>query len=233
MSFNLKVKLMKINLLLNLICVVIFILFGGELSFVYSTTIILTSDQQLNDLLNPDKKIDLSTGRDKEFASLREICESARKSGDKVLIIAFDDFFRQYREQAGTERRLWPDMDEYIGKIKIIEDFASKYQMGIGLSSLSPLELGSVYKENTGQSGRWLNYKVGYRDPSSGKFSLQMWQQLFWTNNKGKFPVKLKNVPATAKIEGGTITLFSKLVKTPVSVRFCFDNTSMPDVFSP
>ena len=189
---------MKKNLLLKLICLFLFVQFGGALSFVHSATIILTSDQQLNDLLDPDKKIDLSTGRNKEFASLREICESAKKSGDKVLTIAFDEFFRQYREQAGTERRLRPDMDEYIDKIKIIGAFAAKYQMGIGLSLLSPLELGSAYKANTGESGRWLNYKVGYRDPSSGKFSLQMWQQLFWTNNKGKFPVKLKGVRAFA-----------------------------------
>jgi len=189
---------MKTNLLLKLICFALFIQFGGAMSFVHSATIILTSDQQLNDLLDPDKKIDLSTGRNKQFASLREICESAKKRGDKVLTIAFDEFFRQYREQAGTERRLRPDMDEYIDKIKIIGDFAAKYQMGIGLSLLSPLELGSAYKENTGETGRWLNYKVGYRDPSSGKFSLQMWQQLYWTNNKGKFPVKLKGVRAFA-----------------------------------
>lgn len=174
------------------------LLLTGMFRSLNAATIILTSDQQLNDLLDPDKKIDLSTGRDKQFASLREICESAKKGGDKVLTIAFDEFFRQYREQAGTERRLRPDMDEYIDKIKIIGDFAAKYQMGIGLSLLSPLELGSAYKANTGESGRWLNYKVGYRDPSSGKFSLQMWQQLFWTNNKGKFPVKLKSVRAFA-----------------------------------
>ncbi|MFA5814624.1 MAG: hypothetical protein WC865_03285 [Bacteroidales bacterium] len=178
--------------------IILLLLAIGILSPAFATTIILTSDKQLNDLLDPDKKVDLSTGRDKRFASLREICESAQKRGDKTLTIAFDEFFRQYREQAGTERRLTPDMDEYIDKIKVIGDFASRYGMGIGLSLLSPLELGPAYKKNTGESGRWLNYKVGYRDPSSGKFSLQMWQQLSWTNNKGKFTVKLKNVRAFA-----------------------------------
>ena len=39
-------------------------------------------------------------------------------------------------------------------------------------------------------------------------------------------------VLATAKIYGKTILLTSKLVKTPVAVRFCFDNASLPDVFS-
>ncbi len=163
-----------------------------------AATIILTSDQQLNDLLNPDKKIDLSTGREKHFGSLREICERAQKRGDHELTIAFDEFFRQYREQAGTERKMTPDTDEYIDKIKQIGEFAAKYQMGIGLSMLSPLELGPAYKKNTGENGRWVNYKVGYRDPSSGKFSLQMWQQLSWTNNKGKFKISLKNVRAFA-----------------------------------
>ena len=173
-------------------------LIAGMLFPAFSATIILTSDKQLNDLLDPDKKIDLSTGRDKTFASLREICESAQKSGDKTLTIAFDEFFRQYREQAGTERRLTPDMDEYINKIKVIGEFAARYGMGIGLSLLSPLELGPAYKNTTGENGRWLNYKVGYRDPVSGKFSLQMHQQLSWTNNKGKFAIKLKNVRAFA-----------------------------------
>ena len=183
---------------MKILLVTILLLFSMIGSPVKAATIILTSDKQLNDLLDPDKKIDLSTGRNKRSASLREICETAQKTGDKTLTIAFDEFFRQYREQAGTDRRLTPDMDEYVDKIKVIADFAAKYQMGIGLSLLSPLELGSAYKKFTGESGRWVNYEVGYRDPNSGKFSQQMWQQLSWTNNKGKFQVKLKNVRAFA-----------------------------------
>jgi sialate O-acetylesterase len=41
-----------------------------------------------------------------------------------------------------------------------------------------------------------------------------------------------KFVPATAKIDENTIVLSSKQVKTPLAVRFCFDDISMPDVFS-
>lgn len=41
-----------------------------------------------------------------------------------------------------------------------------------------------------------------------------------------------KFVPAKAKIEGSAVILSSKEVKNPVAVRFCFDNTTMPDVFS-
>lgn len=179
-----------------LLCVLLLgCLFGSPLS---AATIILTSDQQLNDLLDPEKKIDLSTGRNSRSASLREICEDAQRKGDKVLTIAFDEFFRQYRQQAGTERRLTPDMPEYQAKIKVIGDYAARHSMGIGLSLLSPLELGPAFANQTGESGRWVNYKVGYRDPVSGKFSLPIWQQLFWTNNKGKFPITLKKVRAFA-----------------------------------
>ncbi|MCP4313946.1 MAG: hypothetical protein GY790_22045 [Bacteroidetes bacterium] len=163
-----------------------------------SATIILTSDQQLNDLLDPDKKIDLSTGYNKRYASLREICEYAQKRGDHTLTIAFDEFFRQYRQQAGTVRLLTPDSDEYVAKIKVIAEFASSYGMGMGLSLLSPLELGPAFKKQTGETGRCMHYKVGYRDPQSGKFNVQLWQQLYWTNNKGKFNIELKGVKAYA-----------------------------------
>jgi hypothetical protein len=149
-------------------------------------------------LLDPDKKIDMSTGFNKRYASLRDVCEAGQKRGDHTLTIAFDEFFRQYREQSGTERLLTPDSDEYIEKIKVIADFAAKYGMGMGLSLLSPLELGPAFKKQTGKSGQWLHYKVGNRDPLSGKFNVKLWQQLYWTNNKGKFSIKLKGVKAYA-----------------------------------
>ncbi len=165
---------------------------------VFSAVIILTSDKQLNDLMNPDTKIDVSTGLQKQYASLREICEQGQKQGDKVLTVAFDEFFRQYRKEAGADRLLTPDMDEYIDKIKFISDFAAKYGMGIDLSLLSPLELGSAFKKSTGQSGHWLHYKTGLRDPQTGKFTVQLWKQLFWTNNKGRFAIKQTGVKAYA-----------------------------------
>ncbi len=161
-----------------------------------SITIILTSDQQLNDLLDPDKEIDLSTGFNKRAASLRQVCQMGRERGDHVLTIAFDEFFRQYRQHAGTDRKLTPDMDEYVDKIKVIADFAAQYGLSMGLSLLSPLELGPAFKNQTGKTGKWLHYKVGLRDPNTGKFSVQLWQQYFWTNNKGKFAIKLKDVKA-------------------------------------
>lgn len=159
---------------------------------VLARTIILTSDQQLTDLTDPDKKIDMSTGFTKRYASLRDVCEEARKNGDHILTIAFDEFFRQYRNQEATERKLTPDMDEYVDKIKIIADFAAKYGLGMGLSLLSPLELGPAFKNKTGKNGSWLHYKVGLRDPLTGKFNVPLWQQTIWSNNKGNFAIKLK-----------------------------------------
>jgi sialate O-acetylesterase len=41
-----------------------------------------------------------------------------------------------------------------------------------------------------------------------------------------------KFVPASSKIVGKTILVSSKEISNPVAVRFCFDDTSMPDVFS-
>ena len=164
----------------------------------YSKTIILTSDQQLTDLTDPDKKIDMSTGFTKRYASLRDVCEEAKRNGDHILTIAFDEFFRQYRNQEATERKLTPDMDAYVDKIKIISDFAAKYGLGMGLSLLSPLELGPAFKNKTGKNGSWLHYKVGLRDPQTGKFNVPLWQQTIWSNNKGNFAITLKSHKAYA-----------------------------------
>lgn len=181
-----------------LACLSLFLILASIPQKIFSATIILTSDEQLNTLLNPDIRIDLSTGLVKHYASLREICEDAQKRGDKVLTIAFDEFFRQYRDHPGTQRSLTPDMDEYIEKIKVISDFAAKYDMGIGLSLLTPLELGNAFIKETGQSGKWLHYKVGICNPETGEFNVQLWKQLYWTNNKGKFPIRVKGIKAYA-----------------------------------
>lgn len=168
-----------------------------------SQSIILTSDQQLEDLTNPDQQIDLSLGYNPYIRSLRQVCEEGKKRGSKELVVAFDEFFRQYRKDTGSERALTPDMDEYVDKIKNVSDFAKKYDLGLCLSLLSPLELGKSYKQQTGNSGRWIAYKTGFRDTKTGKFHLSMWQHLYWTNNKGKSPVVLKSVKAYAFKESG------------------------------
>ena len=39
-------------------------------------------------------------------------------------------------------------------------------------------------------------------------------------------------IPATAKIEGNTVVVWSKDIKNPTAVRFGFTNTAMPNLFS-
>jgi len=172
--------------------------------------IILTSDQQLQDLQNPDKEIDMSLGVQREFKSLRQIAEQASAQGCETVILAFDNFFRQYRKDAGDERKLLPDADEYIQKIKTISDFLAKYGLGLELSLLSPLELGSAFTNYSGESGRWVHYKVDLRDPQTGQFSVMLWEQLSWSNNKGKFHLKRGGVRAFAfkekELAGGAFT---------------------------
>ena len=170
-----------------------------SMTAIHAATIILTSDQQLRDIQDPDKVIDMSTGYTPVHKSLRQVCEEGKKRGDKTLTIAFDEFFRQYRPQAGTDRKLTPDMDEYVEMIGHVGDFAKKYGMGLCLSLMSPLELGPAFKNYTGgEAGRWLSYEVGFRNPESGRFSLDIWQQMTWTNNKGKIHLQRKGVKAYA-----------------------------------
>jgi len=170
----------------------------------FAQCIVFTNDQQLRQMTDdPDLKMDLSLGYDKYIRSLHDLCEEGKKNGTKEMIVAFDEFFIQYRNEKGTERKLTPDMDEYVDRIKVISDYAKKYDIGLCLSLLSPLELGRAYKKQTGNSGRWLAYKVGFRDPKTGKFNVPIWQQLYWTNNKGKSPVRLKQVKAYAFKESG------------------------------
>jgi len=160
--------------------------------------IILTSDQQLLDLMDPDKKINTSLNFEQKYESLREIREKAKKSGSSTIILAFDNFFRQYRKDEGAERKLYPDSDEYIVRIKKISDFLGEYNIGLELSLLSPLELGPAFTKYGGEPGRWVHYKTDLRDPETGAFSLMLWEQLAWSNNKGKINLQRSGVRAFA-----------------------------------
>ena len=123
-------------------------------------SVILTSDQQLHDITDPDRIVDLSVGNEPFRKSFRQVCEWGKSMGSTQLIVAFDEFFRQYRMQVGTERRLTPDMDEYIGEMKKVSDFAKGYGLGLCLSLLSPLELDPPLstkraREGVGWHTRW------------------------------------------------------------------------------
>ncbi len=160
--------------------------------------IILTSDQQLLDLMDHDKKINTSLNFEQKYESLREIREKAKQKGVSTVILAFDNFFRQYRKDVGAERKLYPDSDEYIARIKKISEFLDEYNIGLELSLLSPLELGPAFTRYGGEPGKWVHFKTDIRDPETGKFSIMFWEQLAWSNNKGKINLKRLGVRAFA-----------------------------------
>jgi hypothetical protein len=158
--------------------------------------IILVSDRELEALSDPDAVLDLSLTFDKHEASLRQICEQAQAAGQRTLILAFDHFFQQYRPGQDEPRRLTPDMDAYIERIAAISKFAQGYGLGLELSLLSPLEIGPAYAAKTRESGLWMHYRKGLRDPQTGAFSVQLWRQRQWVNNKG--PVRIEDAGVRA-----------------------------------
>lgn len=152
-------------------------------------SIILVRDDELETLsADPDKVIDLTcVPSQKWHASLRQVCESSKQQGLRTLIIAFDEFFKQYRPGQDHERRFMPDSDAYIEKIAKIGKFAGQYGLGLELSLITPLEIGRNYRKATGESGVWMQYRKGLRDPVDGAYSVQLWRHVRWTNNKGPF----------------------------------------------
>lgn len=164
--------------------------------------IILVSDAQLEELTDPDRPVDLSLGATPKVSSLRQVCEDGAARGAEVLIVAFDHFWSQYRPGQGhTPRQLMPDTDRYIEDIAKISRFAESYGLGLELSLISPLELGAGYRTATGESGRWVHYREGIRDPRTGGFTVQYWQHRRWGNNKGAFEVVPTGVRAFAFCE--------------------------------
>lgn len=171
--------------------------------------IILVSDAELETLAaDPEKTIDLSlVPGQKHIASLRQMCEAAKNQGARTLMVAFDHFFQQYRPGQHHARRLMPDMDAYIEKIARIGKFAEQYGLGLELSLITPLEIGRAYREATGESGVWMQYRKGLRDPVGGAYSVQLWRHTRWTNNKGPFDLEDAGVRVFAFRErpvGGT-----------------------------
>lgn len=166
--------------------------FPGPWGFeVGKSGIILVSDQELEALSDPDRMLNLSLTFERQEASLRQVCERAQAAGHRTLIVAFDHFFSQYRPGQAGPRRLTPDLEEYIQRIAALSRFAERYGLGLELSLLSPLEIGPAYVARTGESGLWMHYREGLRDPRTGAFSVSLWQQQQWCNNKG--PVRIED----------------------------------------
>ncbi|MHB8955070.1 MAG: hypothetical protein ACYC4U_19010 [Pirellulaceae bacterium] len=165
--------------------------YPGPWGFLGKSDIILVSDKELETIAaDPDAKVNLATTFTPRNESLRDICQRAQRAGHRTLIIAFDHFFRQYRPGQDEPRRLTPDMPEYVALIAKISQFAQQFGLGLELSLLSPLEIGPAYTTATGESGRWMHYRKGLRDPQTGTFSVQLWRQQRWTNNKGPIDIQ-------------------------------------------
>ncbi|MBI3851048.1 MAG: hypothetical protein HY298_12345 [Verrucomicrobia bacterium] len=170
--------------------------------------IILVSDQQLEDLQDPDKVVDLSLSQTPNPTTLRKICEQTKAAGGRTVILAFDEFWTQYRAGQGNKpRALMPDTDDYIRRLARIGETLKAYGLGFELSLLSPLEIGRGYQRKTGESGRCVQYREGYRDPATGKYTVSLWEEHRWTNNKGSIELKRTGVRVFAFREqrvGGT-----------------------------
>lgn len=119
--------------------------------------------------------------------------------------------------------------------VEDINDIHPKNKIDVG-KRLAKYALAETYKQNIGT----------YKSPSFELMKVEGNKVRVYFSNAptglkctGKNPSKFliagsdRNfVPATAKIEGSTVVLSSKQVKAPIAVRFCFDDTSRPDVFS-
>lgn len=155
------------------------------------SSIIYIEDQQLDDLTDPDKQIDLGITGTPNVKTLRAICENAKAAGHRTLILAFDHFFSQYKkDRPEGVRKYVPDEDAAIERIAKISKFAQEYGLGLELSLLSPLEIGRGYRAATGESGMWLHYRKGLRDATTGQYSVQLWRHTKWSNNKGTIAVE-------------------------------------------
>lgn len=178
--------------------------FPGPWSFKLGKAgIILVTDEELEALSDPDKVLNLALTHEPRHQSLRQVCEAGQAAGHRTLVLAYDHFFKQYRPGQDAPRKYTPDMDDYVQRIAKISKFAEGYGLGLELSLLSPLEIGHAYAAQTGESGTWMHYREGVRDPSTGAYSVQLWRQQRWVNNKGAIDIADAGVRVFAFRERG------------------------------
>ena len=184
--------------------------------------IILIRDSQLDALQDPDQEVNLSLSETPNVRTLRQICENARGRGVKTIILAFDEFWIQYRKDlpATEARTYYPDSDKFINAIAKISKFISEYGLGLELSLLSPLEIGKGFADATGETGRWVQYREGYRDPATGQFSVSLWEHKRWANNKGTIQIERQDVRRKGKsVRANRFTRSTKTESSSSTVR--------------
>ncbi len=116
-----------------------------------------------------------------------------------------------------------------------IKNIHPKNKIDVG-KRLANYALSETYSQNVGayKSPMYESFSI-----KKDKITLNFSNVITGLKSMGKAPIKFmvadenrKFDLATAKIVGKQIVLTSSIIKNPVAVRFCFDDTSMPDVFS-
>lgn len=144
---------------------------------------------------------------------------------------------RLLREQQGIASKTIPNTGMVVisDLVDDVKDIHPKNKLDVG-KRLANFALAETYKREIGayKSPMYLSMQL---EKATVRLTFSSVPTVL--KSAGKTPVKFliagedqNFVPATAKIDGKTILLSSKLVKSPVAVRYCFDNTSLPDVFS-
>jgi hypothetical protein len=154
--------------------------------------ILISDDQFVNMATHPDEPVERMYPWADAPISLRDYCRQGAARGATTLRLAYDYFF------GGSERGLYPDTEAFQATLKKVSDVAQSFGLGLEPSIMSPLELGLGFHAKTGESGRWMHYQEGLRDPRTGAYDVSMWQQTQWCNNKGPTPVTLIGARAFA-----------------------------------
>ena len=141
------------------------------------------------------------------------------------------------REQQEICTRIVPNTGMVVisDLVDDIKNIHPRNKLDVG-KRLAAFALAETYKKDVG----------AYKSPAYKSMKIEKTKVLLNFDNvpsglkctgksPGKFMIAGKDrffVSANAKIKGNSVVVYSKEVKTPVAVRYCFDNTSIPDVFS-
>jgi sialate O-acetylesterase len=144
---------------------------------------------------------------------------------------------KQLREQQEIASKTIPNSGMVVisDLVDDVKDIHPKNKQDVG-KRLANYALAETYKKEISayKSPMYLNMQI---EKSTVRLTFSNVLTVLKSTGKtpGKFLIAGEDrnfVPAIAKIDGKTILLSSKQIKSPVAVRYCFDNTSLPDVFS-
>lgn len=141
------------------------------------------------------------------------------------------------REQQELASKIVPNTGMVVVSdlVDDVKNIHPKNKLDVG-KRLAAYALAETYKQNIGEykSPFYESMKIE-KDKIRISFSNAAAGLKCTVKSPAKFMIAgddQKFVEASAKIDGSTIVVSSKLVKSPVAVRFCFDDATMPDVFS-